>query len=107
MTLNDLLQIALYLAATWWAKKKSDFNWWLAGSALGLAAVALAFSGWFLSFATLAHRPWLMFGFVFLIDLGITALALFEKRLAPAQSLAGLGVFTETEPRTFGLNPLG
>lgn len=84
---------ALYLAATWWAKKKSEFNWWLAGSALGLAAVTLVFSGWFLSFATLAHRPWLMFGFVFLIDLGITALALFEKRLAPAQSLAGLGVF--------------
>ena len=84
---------ALYLAATWWAKKKSEINWWLAGSALGLAAVALAFTGWFLSFAPLAQRPWLMFSFVIVIDLGITAVALLEKRLAPAQSLAGMGVF--------------
>lgn len=84
---------ALYLAAAWWAKKKSEFNWWLAGSALGLAAVALAFTGFFLSYPTLAQRPWLMFSFVFVIDLGITAIALLESRLSPAQSLAGLGVF--------------
>ena len=84
---------ALYLAAAWWAKKKSESNWWLAGSALGLAAVALAFTGWFLTFPPLAQRPWLMFSFVILIDLGVTGLTLLENRIAPAHSLAGLGVF--------------
>lgn len=84
---------ALYLAAVWWAKKKSSLNWWLVGSAAGLAAVALMFTGWFLSFPTLAQRPWLMFGFVFVIDLGIVALVWMEDRISPAQSLAGLGVF--------------
>jgi len=84
---------ALYLAAAGWAKKKSEFNWWLAGSALGLAAVALTFTGWFLSFPPLAQRPWLMFSFLVLIDLGIIAVVLLEHRLGPAQTLAGLGVF--------------
>ena len=84
---------ALYLAAACWAKKKFKFNWWLAGSALGLAAVAIAFTGFFLSYAPLAQRPWVIFGFVMLIDLGVTAVALLEHQLAPAQSLAGLGVF--------------
>ena len=84
---------ALYLAASWWAKKKTGLNWWLSGATIGLAAVALVFTAWFLSFPTLAQRPWLMFSFVFMIDLGIAALVLLEDRLSPAQSLAGLGVF--------------
>ena len=84
---------ALYLGATWRAKKKSSFNWWLSGSTLGLAAVALAFTAFFLSYPTLAERPWLIFSFLMLIDLGIAAVVLLENRLAPAQSLAGLAVF--------------
>ena len=84
---------ALYLAGAWWAKRWGQLNWWLAGATLGLAAVALAFTGWFLSFAPLAQRPWLMFSFVFLLDLGVTALVLLEKTAAPAQPLAGLAVF--------------
>jgi len=62
----------LYLAAAWWSKFRGQTNKWLSGSAIGLAAVALAFTAWFLTFAPLAQRPWLMFGFVFLIDLVVT-----------------------------------
>ena len=70
----------LYLAANWWAKirKLADSEeslifglgrvrsrTWLSGSALGLVAVTLAFTAWFLDFDPLAQRPWLMFGFRF------------------------------------------
>ena len=84
---------ALYLAATWWSKKKSVFNWWLAGGTLGLAGAAFAFTAWFFSFESLAHRPWLLFSFLLLIDLGVTAVSLLEKKAAPAQLVAGLVVF--------------
>jgi hypothetical protein len=84
---------ALYLAAAWWAKRRARLDWWLSGSILGLAAVALAFTGWFLTFAPLAQRPWLMFGFVFLIDLTILMLALVDEATTPAEPMAGLAVF--------------
>lgn len=84
---------ALYLAAAWWAKRRAQTNWWLSGAQLGLAAVALAFTAWFLSFPPLAQRPWLLFGFVFLIDLAVTTLVLLDKNASLAQPLAGLAVF--------------
>jgi hypothetical protein len=84
---------ALYLAAAWWAKQRRQLNWWLTGAKLGLAATALVFTAWFLSFDPLAHRPWLMFSFVFLIDLSVTALVLLDEKASLAQPLAGLAVF--------------
>lgn len=83
----------LYLGAAWWAKRRAQTNWWLTGAKLGLAAVALAFTAWFLGFPALAQRPWLMFGFVFLIDLSIGALVWLDKTTGFAQSLVGLAVF--------------
>jgi len=83
----------LYLAAAWWAKQREKSNWWLTGGVLGLAVVALGFTAWFLSFPTLAHRPWLIFGFVFLIDLVVTVLTLLDDEAIVAQPLAGLAVF--------------
>jgi hypothetical protein len=83
----------LYLAANGWARRRGQANAWLAGGALGLAAVALGFAGWFLSFAPLAQRPGLMFSFVFAIDAGVAALVLLDHKTAPAQSIAGLAVF--------------
>ena len=84
---------ALYLAAAWTAKFRGATNKWLSGSTLGLAAVALVFTAWFFSFAPLAQRPWLMFSFVFLIDLIVAALVLLDDEMAPAQPIAGLAVF--------------
>jgi hypothetical protein len=84
---------ALYLAAAWWAKQRGQLDWWLTGAKLGLAATALIFTAWFLSFETLAQRPWLMFSFVFLVDLSVAALVLLDARVSLAQPLAGLAVF--------------
>jgi uncharacterized membrane protein len=84
---------ALYLAAAWWAKRRGPLNWWMTGAKLALAATALIFTAWFLSFEPLAQRPWLMFGFVFLIDLSIAALVLLEDKVSLAQPIAGLAVF--------------
>jgi hypothetical protein len=83
----------LYLAAAWAAKLRGAANKWLSGSTLGLVAVALVFTAWFLAFPPLAQRPWLMFGFVFLIDLVATTLVLLDDEIASAQPIAGLAVF--------------
>jgi hypothetical protein len=84
---------ALYLAACWAAKTRRQTSPWWCGSALGLAAVALLFAFGFLTFPLLAERPWLMFSFVFIIDIIIAALVLLEPPLAPAQVVSGLAVF--------------
>lgn len=84
---------ALWLAANWWAKRRDQLNPWLSGSSLGLVAVAFAFTAWFLDFTPLAQRPWLMFSFVFLIDLGAIAFVLLDKKISAAQSVAGFAVF--------------
>ena len=84
---------ALYLAAAAWSKIRKKTNPWLSVSTLGLVAVALIFTAWFLTFAPLAQRPWLMFGFVFVIDLVVAALVLLDDKIAFAQSIAGLAVF--------------
>jgi hypothetical protein len=84
---------AMYVAAAWRAKVRQQSSQWIWGSALGLAAVALGFTVWFLTFAPLAQRPWLILGFVFLIDLAVTALVAFEQEAAPAHPIAGFAVF--------------
>ena len=98
---------ALWLAANWWAKRwSSSFSlpggdtlkrelqpYWLSGSMLLLAAVALAFTAFFFTFAPLAQRPVLLFGFVFLIDLAVAALTWFDEKVSAAQPVTGLAVF--------------
>ena len=84
---------ALWLVANWWARRRKQVNLWLSGSALGLVAVALMFTVWFLDFAPLAQQPWLMFGFVFLIDLAAIAITLLDQKTSAAQSVSGLAVF--------------
>ncbi|HWY30149.1 MAG TPA: DUF2339 domain-containing protein, partial [Candidatus Acidoferrum sp.] len=84
---------ALWLAANWWARRREQLNLWLSGSALGLVAVALMFTAWFLDFTPLAQQPWLMFGFVFLIDLAAIALTWLDDKTSAAQSVSGFAVF--------------
>ena len=83
----------LYLAAAWWAKSRHQSNPWFWGSGLALAAVAFAFIAWFLTFVPLAHRPWVIFSFVFLIDSAVMALVALDHETAPAHPMAGLAVF--------------
>jgi len=84
---------ALWLVANGLAKKRSQINQWFSGSSLGLVVVALAFTAWFLDFPPLAQRPWLMFGFVFLIDLVAIAVAWLDEIISPVQSVSGFAVF--------------
>jgi hypothetical protein len=83
----------LYLTANGLAKRRTQSNWWLAGSNLGLAAVALMFTAFFFTFAPLAQRPILLFSFVFMIDLVVAALVWLDPKAAVAQPLTGLAVF--------------
>ena len=83
----------LWLAANFWAKRREQINGWFTGANLGLIAVAFIFSGWFLDFPPLAQRPWLMFGFVFLIDSVAIVLTCLDKKLSTAQIISGFAVF--------------
>jgi hypothetical protein len=86
--------IGLFLAAAAQAKRRGQTNPWFSGAALGLAAVTLACTAWFLGFTPLAQRPWLMFSFVFLVDLAALGLTLLDRKMAGAQAVAGFAVFT-------------
>ncbi|HEY4639574.1 MAG TPA: DUF2339 domain-containing protein [Candidatus Udaeobacter sp.] len=84
---------ALFLAATAWAKRTGKVNTKLVACAISLAAIAMFSAFYLLGFHSVAHRPALLFTYVFVIDVGLLALTLTEKRLATVQVLAGLAVF--------------
>jgi uncharacterized membrane protein len=84
---------ALYFGANWVAHRRAQMNGWLVGSNIALAAVALAFTAFFLTFSSLAGRPALLFSFVFLIDLNIVALVWLKEEALPVLPIAGLAVF--------------
>jgi hypothetical protein len=84
---------ALWLAANWLAKWRGQINQWLSGSAFCLVLVAYAFTAWFLEFPPLAQRPWLLFSFVFLIDIIAIGVTLADETLLLAQSISGAVVF--------------
>ena len=84
---------ALWLAANVWAKRAGQRNPWLSGSGLGLIAVAFSFTWWFLGFPSLAARPWLMFSFIFLVDLAAIGIAVLDETMAIAQTISGIAVF--------------
>ncbi len=85
---------ALFLAASAWAKRTGRTNAELFACAIGLAAVAMCSAFYLLSFQTIAQRPALLFGYLFVVDLGLLALALIESRLVTIQALAGLAAFS-------------
>src|SRR5262249_24257435 len=84
---------ALFLAAAAWAKRTEKASTTLFACAIGLASVAVFSAVFFLGFQAVAHRPALLFTYLFVIDLGLLALTLIERRLAVVQVLAGLAAF--------------
>src|SRR5213075_2749669 len=85
---------ALFLAAAAWAKRTDKANTTLSACAIGLAAVAMFSAFYLLGFHAVAHRPALLFTYLFVIDLGLLALILIGRKLGAAQILAGLAAFT-------------
>jgi len=83
----------LFLAAVGWAKRTRKTNHELLACALGLAGAATLSAFYLLSFPTIAHRPTLLFSYVFIVDLGVLALTLLESRLTIVNALAGLAAF--------------
>src|SRR5438874_343938 len=73
----------LFLAAAAWAKRTAKINHELLGCALGLAGAAILSAFYLLSFPTIAHRPTLLFAYVFIVDLLALGLALATGRLLP------------------------
>jgi uncharacterized membrane protein len=84
---------ALFLAAAAWAKRTGKENTTLFVSAIGLAAVAMFSAFYLLGFPPVAHRPALLFTYLFVIDLGLLALTLTGRRLSIVRVLAGLAAF--------------
>jgi len=84
---------ALFLAAAALAGRKKKGSDALSGSALAMGAVALLVSFFFLGFQPLGQQPVMLFGYVFLVDLGLVALVLLDGALATVEVLAGLVVF--------------
>src|SRR6266480_3189622 len=78
---------ALFLAATAWAKRTGKANTTLFACAIGLAAVAMFSAFYLLGFHAVAHRPVLLFSYLFVIDLGLLTLTLIERRLTTVQAL--------------------
>lgn len=84
---------ALFLAATAWAKRSGKANATIFACAIGFAAVAMLSAFYLLDFRPIAHRPALLFTYLFVIDLGLLSVTLIEKKLAIVQVLAGIGAF--------------
>ena len=84
---------ALFLTAAAWAKRTEKTTTTLFACAISLAAVAMFSAFYLLGFQATAHRPALLFTYLFVIDLGLLALTLIEKKLAIVQVLAGLAAF--------------
>jgi uncharacterized membrane protein len=84
----------LFLCAAAAAKRRKIASRELCLSALGLGAIALLLGFFFLSFPPLGHRPALLFGYVFLVNLGLLAVVLVDAELAFAAPVAGLVTFS-------------
>ncbi len=85
----------LFVAALALAHRATAADQWNEVAALIPPGIALAFAGYLLvsPYTEIAQSVGLMFGFVFLVDLGFLAIAWLRDNLRPAQLAAGGGVF--------------
>lgn len=84
---------ALWLGAMKLERRRGECDRQLGESALALGVVAFCFACYFQTHASLALRPWLLFGFVFALDGVILAVSRLDRRLAAWFPLAGAAVF--------------
>src|SRR5215831_9498525 len=83
----------LFLAAAAWAKRTVKATATVFACAIALGAVSMFSAFYLLGFPAVAHRPTLLFTYLFVIDLGLLALTLIERKLAVVQAAAGFGAF--------------
>jgi uncharacterized membrane protein len=65
----------------------------ISAATIGMAFAPLAFTLYLLSFGELGAKPWIIFTFVLVADLGLLTLTLLRNALAPAHLAAGLAAF--------------
>src|SRR5262249_51837018 len=84
---------ALFVAAVAWAKRTGRAGRELFACAIGVGTVAMFSAFYLMWFPAVAHRPTLLFTYLFVVDLVLLALTLIESRLVAFQALAGLAAF--------------
>ncbi|MGZ4985362.1 MAG: DUF2339 domain-containing protein, partial [Chthoniobacterales bacterium] len=84
---------ALFLLFAWLRGKSQPSEKWSLAAACVMGASALGFGFLLLNFRELATRPGYFFGFTFLADIGLLALALSRKNPARIAAPAGSVVF--------------
>lgn len=84
---------ALWLGAMTLERRRGECDRQLGESAVALVVTAFCFACYFQTHAALALRPWLLFGFVFVLDGVILAISRLDRRLAAGFPLAGVAVF--------------
>ena len=85
---------AQFLAVAWLRQRFEPAEPWSTRAAVATACSSLAFGFWLLTFTALARRPGFFFGFTFLADVGLLALAFIRPNPARIASAAGAIVFT-------------
>ncbi|HEX5791383.1 MAG TPA: DUF2339 domain-containing protein [Luteolibacter sp.] len=83
----------LYAFAAWEAKRRRSDESNLSDSALALALVAMCGGFYFLMHAGIAQRPFLLYGFILLLNLITLAISTFERRFALAHLGAAILTF--------------
>jgi uncharacterized membrane protein len=62
---------------------------WVTASTIGMAFAPLVFTIFLLSYGSLGAKPWIIFTFVLVADLGLLTLTVLRSALAPAHLVAG------------------
>jgi uncharacterized membrane protein len=84
----------LFVAAAAWARGGPDTERSAGGgAALLVGAAAMIGTFYFLTFPSLGHRPILLCGYLFVVDLGLIALSLVEKKAAFIRTAAGIAAY--------------
>jgi len=85
---------ALFMIATALGKKFRKLEYPLSATAAWVGSLALLAATFFLLFPSLGQRPLLLFGYVWMIDLGFLGLAVLDDRRLATRMRAGVSVFT-------------
>ncbi len=86
--------ITLFVIAGWRVHRlKGSAAFYQLGSALALSAVALIFGFVFLQYGSITGRPFLLYGYVFLINLAVLAAVVIQPRLSSAQWIVASATF--------------
>ncbi|HEY4283716.1 MAG TPA: DUF2339 domain-containing protein [Chthoniobacterales bacterium] len=79
----------LFLIGLRFSKQESKSDQFFCGAAIGMGVVTLLSTFFFLAFPTIAHRPLLLFGYAFLADIGLIAVALLREKQTSLSAAAG------------------